>query len=59
MTGIYLLVNLIVLLMDNTEQVVEGINIALNSNFSGMELFWWGLFLAFLLDVTTGSGKSD
>lgn len=59
MIGVYLIATLIVVLMDKTKQVVEGINTIINNDLSGVEVFWWGLLIAFLLDVVTSSNKSN
>lgn len=59
MIGVYIIVSLIVVLTDKTEQVIAGINTMINNDLSGAEVFWWGLLIAFLLDVVTGSNNSN
>lgn len=59
MIGVYLIATLVVILMDKTEQVIAGINTMTNNDLSGTEIFWWGLLIAFLLDVVTGSNNSN
>lgn len=59
MIGVYLIATLVVNLMDKTEQVIAGINTMINNDLSGVEVFWWGLLIAFLLDVVTGSNNSN
>ena len=59
MIGVYLIATLVVNLMDKTEQVIAGINTMINNDLSGVEVFWWGLLIAFLLDIVTGSNNSN
>lgn len=59
MIGVYLIATLVVILMDKTGQVIAGINTMINNDLSGVEVFWWGLLIAFLLDIVTGSNNSN
>ena len=54
MTIIYLIVALAVNLTDSAPRIIEGINVCINGQLSGTAIFWYGLLIAFIIDLITG-----
>lgn len=57
MIFLYILVVIIVNFTETAPRFIEGINTCFNTNLSGTQIFWSGLFIVFIIELLTGKGS--
>ncbi|WP_177184337.1 hypothetical protein [Psychrobacillus sp. OK032] len=53
MTILYLIAVLAINVTDSAPRMIEGINVCINGQLSGTAIFWYGLLIAFIIDLIT------
>lgn len=53
MTILYLIAALAINVTDSAPRMIEGINVCINGQLSGTAIFWYGLLVAFIIDLIT------